>query len=289
LVKGFWRKKYCGLAYMTFVKDTYAVMGNPISHSLSPNIHQRFAEQTNQSLDYSALLIELDGFENGVADFRQKEGKGLNITVPFKQEAWRIAHQRDELAELAGAVNTLKFDGQKILGFNTDGIGLVRDLVNNCGLLLAAKRILLLGAGGAARGVILPILKQSPSELVIANRTVEKAIKLADKFSIYGSIQASSYESTKGDFDLIINATSAGLSREIPNIHPGLVTDRTVCYDMMYGAKPTAFVEWSKKNGCQCAFDGLGMLVEQAAESFRIWRAIKPEAAQVIAEIRHSL
>ena len=269
-------------------EDCYAVMGNPIEHSKSPLIHKLFAEQTGQALRYDALLVKTDGFAQAVAAFLIAGGKGLNITVPFKREAWEIADKLSDRAKRAGAVNTLVIqDKGDLFGDNTDGVGLVRDLTDNLKIKLKDKRILILGAGGAARGVLAPLLEQEPSRLVIANRTVETAVQLAEAFSDIGDIQACGFDALKGSrFDLIINATAAGLSGQVPDLPKGVIDDHTCCYDMMYGSEPTAFLRYAKERGAQCAFDGLGMLVEQAAESFRIWRGVSPDTAPVIETLR---
>ena len=268
--------------------DHYAVMGNPIAHSKSPRIHTLFAEQTGEQLDYRAILVELDGFAEAVDAFREEGGKGLNITVPFKEQAWSLASVRSTRAELAGAVNTLSLDQNgELRGDNTDGAGLVRDLLNNHGAVLAGRRILLLGAGGAARGVIGPLLDEQPALLVIANRTAAKAVELARLFCTQGHIEGCGLDAVAGQpFDVIINATAASLSGEVPAISGDTVTPDCWCYDMMYGDKPTAFMEWARAQGATHAIDGLGMLVEQAAESFYIWRNVRPDTAPVIEALR---
>ncbi|HSG11706.1 MAG TPA: shikimate dehydrogenase [Gammaproteobacteria bacterium] len=270
--------------------DHYAVMGNPIAHSKSPRIHALFAEQTGAALDYRAILVEIDGFAQAVSDFRANGGKGLNVTVPFKEQAWALSTSRSTRAELAGAVNTLSLEGDKaILGDNTDGAGLVRDLLQNHGARLAGRRILLLGAGGAARGVIGPLLDEKPALLVIANRTAEKAVELARLFCELGHTEGCGLDDAAGQpFDIIINATAASLSGTVPAIAGDTVTPGTRCYDMMYGDRPTAFMEWARAQGATQVTDGLGMLVEQAAESFYIWRKVRPDTAPVIKELRGS-
>ncbi|GMQ87695.1 MAG: shikimate dehydrogenase [Gammaproteobacteria bacterium] len=269
--------------------DRYAVMGNPIEHSKSPLIHRLFAEQTGQNLVYEAILVDPEGFTKAVADFTGSAGKGLNITVPFKQDAWHIADELSERAQRAGAVNTLKIGGDgKLSGDNTDGIGLVRDLTRNLGLTLSGKQLLVLGAGGAVRGILAPLLDQHPSRLLIANRTVERAQQLATEFSDLGELQGCGFADLKGaHFDIIINATAAGLQGQVPDLPDGIIDSSSCCYDLMYASEPTAFVRYARQRGVQAAFDGLGMLVEQAAESFRIWRGIAPGTAPVIAALRH--
>ncbi len=267
--------------------DKYAVIGNPISHSKSPLIHAQFAKQTEQVLEYSAILGEVGQLASAIVQFRENNGKGMNVTVPFKQDAWTLVDERNVHAEKAGAVNTIiiKDDGV-LIGDNTDGMGLVRDLCHNLAFELKEKRILVLGAGGAVRGVLGPILAQKPSELVIANRTVSKADDLEMLFEDDGNITSTGFEMLRGEkFDLIINGTAASLSGEIPPISPEIV-EGSACYDMMYGAQDTVFMQWAKQHGASEAWDGLGMLVEQAAESFYIWRNVRPETAGVIKNIR---
>lgn len=263
--------------------DRYAVMGNPIGHSKSPRIHRLFAEQTRQDLSYQAILVPVDGFTAAVEQFRKEAGKGLNITVPFKQQAWQLADQRSERAERAGAVNTLSIENGKMIGDNTDGVGLVRDLTENHQVSLHNKAVLLLGAGGAARGVISPLLAQSPSAITIANRTVSKAVELATLFEDLGAIRGCGFPDLANQrFDIIINATAAGLDGKTPPLPAGVITASTTCYDMMYSNEPTAFVQYARQRGAEKIFDGLGMLVEQAAESFFIWRGVRPETSDII-------
>lgn len=269
--------------------DHYAVMGNPIAHSKSPQIHNLFAEQTDQSLNYEALLVPEDGFADAVAEFLYvSNGKGLNITVPFKQQAWQLADRLSERAELAGAVNTLMQKDGALYGDNTDGAGLVRDLIHNHGVVLNSKRILMLGAGGAARGVMLPLLEQNPASLHIANRTALRAHELAENFADYGEVSASGLDELHGNFDIIINATAAGLDGEVPPLQEGIVDEHSLCYDMMYASEPTAFVRYCNARHAAQAIDGLGMLVEQAAESFRLWRNVMPDTKPVINSLRNT-
>jgi len=266
----------------------YAVIGHPVAHSKSPEIHSRFAAQTGQRLTYQRLLAPLDGFAQTVRDFIRQGGQGANVTLPFKLEAHRLATVLSARATAAGAVNTLKFDGATIFGDNTDGVGLVADIVDNAGIALADKRILLLGAGGAARGVILPLLQQAPAQLVLANRTPAKAAVLAQQFAASGPISASDIAGLAARFDVIINATSASLAAEVPALPVAVFDADTFSYDMMYGARPTVFMEFAARHGAQVR-DGLGMLVEQAAESFLLWRGIRPATAPVLAELRAQL
>jgi len=269
--------------------DRYAVVGNPIAHSLSPRIHRMFAEQTQQSMSYEAIELSLNDFPAQVLELQQQGWRGLNVTVPFKQQAWGICQQRSQAAEQAGAVNTLVFteDGT-ISGENTDGSGLIRDLINNHHTLIEHRKILILGAGGATRGVLTPLLALEPAKITIANRTLEKAEKLVNDFLPMGNINACGFKDLEHQkFDLIINATAAGLSGEVPQIPHAILGINSICYDMMYDiSKPTAFLAWAYEGGAASAVDGLGMLVEQAAESFFIWRGIRVETARLIAELR---
>lgn len=270
--------------------DDYAVMGNPITHSKSPSIHTLFAEQTQQSILYTAIHVDLGGFKQAVGNFVATGGKGLNVTVPFKQEAWELVTKRSERAERAGAVNTIKIEDDMLFGDNTDGVGLVNDITINHSIELKEKNILLMGAGGAARGVLVPLLKQNPSFLFIANRTPDTAKDLAHDFSDAGNIEGGGYEHIPDKkFDIVINATAASLQGDLPPLPDTLLSDNASCYDMMYGAKPTPFMEWAKKHKAANVLDGLGMLVEQAAESFYIWRGVKPETKIVIEKLRKEL
>lgn len=268
--------------------DRYAVMGNPIAHSKSPLIHRQFAGQTGQVLTYDAILVDIGRFTEAVDAFRRDGGKGLNVTVPFKQDAWRLASRRTPRAERAGAVNTLWWDGnERLCGDTTDGVGLVRDLRDNHGIRIEGRRVLLVGAGGAARGVIEPLLAERPATLVIANRTPERAHELAAIFGGLGPITGCGFGELSGrSFDLAINATAAGLTGEVPPLPATVFAPGACAYDMMYGSEPTAFVRWSLAQGCARALDGLGMLVEQAAEAFFIWRGVRPDTAPVIARLR---
>ncbi|MCK4744032.1 MAG: shikimate dehydrogenase [Sulfuriflexus sp.] len=268
--------------------DHYAVIGNPIAHSKSPRIHAAFASQTDQKLHYDKLLVEQGCLAQAINKFRSQNGKGLNITVPFKNDAFDLADSLTERAQLAGAVNTLVLNDDGTLhADNTDGIGLVRDLTHNHGFNLKGARILLLGAGGAVQGVLLPLLQQQPAEIVIANRTVSKAEALCEKFSSHGNLSASSFEALDGKlFDGIINGTAASLQGEVPPLPDNILNKEAWCYDMMYSSEPTAFVRWGKEHGAAHSVDGLGMLVEQAAESFTLWRNVRPETAPVINLLR---
>lgn len=271
--------------------DRYAVFGNPIAHSKSPSIHRLFAEQTGQNIGYDAQLVAIDNFDNAVLSFCSNGGKGLNITVPFKQAAWELCARRSPRAERAGAVNTMVLHGpNEYFGDNTDGIGLARDLIQNHDIKLAGRKILILGAGGAVRGVLEPLLGNKPEQLTIANRTVDKAIQLAEVFRDDGNINGCGFSDLKHmSFDVVINATSASLQGEMPDLPDGIINEDTFCYDMMYAKQPTVFMEWAMARGCRNTSDGLGMLVEQAAESFSIWRGVAPDTAPVIAAVRDTL
>ncbi|UTW10760.1 shikimate dehydrogenase [Marinobacterium rhizophilum] len=271
--------------------DRYAVFGNPIAHSKSPLIHRCFASQSGQVLTYDAVLVPEDGFAVAVDDFFARGGKGLNITVPFKQQAWALAQWRSPAAELAGAVNTLYCDDQgRICGDNTDGTGMVRDIVKNHGGTVRGARVLLLGAGGAVRGVMQPLLEQQPRQLVVANRTPARAIELAEVFAGLGPVQGCGFADLESQsFDLIINGTAASLQGEVPPLPAAVLAPGGWCYDMMYSAEPTAFGRWAQQQGAARVLDGLGMLVEQAAESFRIWRGTQPDTRSLLQTLRDSL
>ncbi len=273
---------------MTANIDRYAVFGNPIAHSKSPQIHTLFAEQTGQSLIYTAELADIGQFDQAVKNFINNGGKGLNVTVPFKEDAWNCAAQRSPRAQRAGAVNTLKLqDDGSLFGDTTDGIGLLRDLTQNHGIQIKGKTILLIGAGGAVRGVLQALLEQQPTSLLIANRTKHKAVQLADDFSDLGQISGCGLnEINEARFDIVINGTSASLQGELPPLPDSIFKTAACSYDMMYSAQATPFMQWSSTHGAKQVFDGLGMLVEQAAESFYIWRGVRPETAPVIKQLR---
>ena len=265
--------------------DRYAVVGNPVTHSLSPRIHASFAVQTAQKISYEAIEIPPESFADGIRALQRQGYSGANVTVPFKREAWEFCDHLSERARDAGAVNTLSFLANgSVAGDNTDGVGLTRDLAENLGVAINRQKILLLGAGGAVRGVLGPILALSPDRLTIANRTPQKAVALAQDFKQFGDIHASAYETLgSASYDLIINGTAAGLSNEVPPITDSVLGESSVCYDMMYNvSRATAFVDWALSHGVEQAFDGRGMLVEQAAEAFHVWRGIYPHTAEVI-------
>ncbi len=267
--------------------DQYAVIGNPVAHSKSPQIHAEFARQTGQDLTYERLLAPIDGFIATVEAFHARGGRGVNVTLPFKGEAFSYSTRLSERARAAQAVNTLKFEGNVILGENTDGVGLVNDIAHNLGFVIAERRILLLGAGGAARGVIKPLLKQQPAQLVLANRTLGKGKRLARDFG--GRFEASTYAALAGKrFDLGINATSASLNGALPPLPHGVFAKASLAYDMMYGPDETPFLAFARVEGAATLADGIGMLVEQAAESFLVWRGLRPNTAPVIKLLRQA-
>ncbi|MCP4985918.1 MAG: shikimate dehydrogenase [Colwellia sp.] len=269
-------------------QDQYCVFGNPIEHSRSPFIHHAFARQTKQNLFYQKTFVVLDGFAEAVVEFIDQGGKGANITVPFKEQALALADVLSERATLAGAVNTLSFKNGKIYGDNTDGEGLVQDLIRNK-VTLSKSRILLLGAGGAARGVLLPLLAKKTQSITIANRTVSKAEELCRHFDNSALFSCSFEQCPSQEYDLIINATSASLSGGIPAISATIINKETICYDMVYGKQLTPFLLWAKNYGAKQVIDGLGMLVGQAAVSFATWRNVAPETTPVIEQLRVSL
>jgi shikimate dehydrogenase len=268
--------------------DRYAVMGNPIAHSKSPLIHAAFAAQTGQDISYTRILG--DDAVRDIRDFFAAGGKGLNITVPFKEQAWALPDELSPGARLAGAVNTLiPLEDGRLRGENTDGTGLVRDLMLNHGVKISGRRLLLLGAGGASRGVLRPLLEQQPESLLIANRTPAKALELAALVAD-PRLRGCGLQGLAGRrFELIINATAAGLDGAVPAIPGDCLEPGGVTYDMMYASQPTAFVRWGQAHGAGLALDGLGMLVEQAAESFWLWRGVRPRTAPVIAQLIEQL
>lgn len=264
--------------------DRYAVFGHPISHSQSPRIHGLFALQTGQHLEYTAQDVPAENFEAALREFLRQGGRGLNCTIPLKELAWRRADQCTERAQRAKAVNTLirEADGS-LTGDNTDGVGLVRDLRENLGLALAGKCVLLLGAGGASRGILQPVLAEQPEGVLIANRTEAKGAQLAGEFAELGPVSACGFADLAGRcFDLILNATAASLQGDLPPLPEGILAAGGVCYDLAYGRQPTAFMRWGQAHGAAVSADGLGMLVEQAAEAFRLWRGVRPQTAPVI-------
>jgi shikimate dehydrogenase len=278
-------------------RDRYAVIGNPVAHSKSPFIHARFAEQTGEPIEYDRMLAPLDGFAAQVREFIAAGGRGINVTVPFKLEAYALAERLSPRAAAAGAVNTLRFDADGIYGDNTDGFGLVRDIEVNLGVSLRGARVLLLGAGGAARGVVLPMLERAPHSIAIVNRTAAKAEALVAQFAqaahdavcgLTGGGPQAALAALAGAYDVIVNATAGSLDAALPECDDRAFGTQTLAYDMMYGAQPTVFMQHAAKLGARAA-DGLGMLVEQAAESFHVWRGVRPDGAPVLAELRKQL
>ncbi len=275
-------------------RDRYAVVGNPVAHSKSPSIHAQFAATTGEPVEYERLLAPLDGFVEQVQAFRAAGGRGLNVTVPFKLEAHALAHRLSPRAAAAGAVNTLRFDEDGIFGDNTDGFGLVRDIEVNLGVPLKGARVLLLGAGGAARGVVLPMLERNPLEITIVNRTAQKAQALIAQFEgaarEFGCLLngGGPHAVDPRPYDVIVNATAGSLDAALPECDARAFGAGTLAYDMMYGAEPTVFMRHAESLGAR-ASDGLGMLVEQAAESFFVWRGVRPDGAPVLADLRAQL
>lgn len=268
--------------------DNYAVFGNPVEHSKSPAIHTAFAAATGEDIVYQKQLVDEDAFAKAADDFFAAGGKGLNITVPFKQKAYSYAAKLTARARHAGAVNTLSLQSDGIiLGDTTDGVGMIRDIQDNLGWDIQGKKVLVLGAGGAVRGVLEPLLELLPQHVVIANRTIDKALQLSKGFAEMGYLLGCGFDMLPGQqFDLVINGTSASLAVELPPLPDDLLVAGAVCYDMMYGAEPTVFMNWAQHHGAYAVADGLGMLVEQAAESFAIWRGIRPETQEVITALR---
>src|SRR5574343_636171 len=266
--------------------DLYAVIGNPISHTKSPLIHGAFAAASDQDMMYEALLGEPGQFAATVDAFRRAGGCGMNVTAPFKLDAHAYATQRSEQARLAGAVKALKFEGDAVLAENFDGIGLVRDITVNLASPIAGRHVLVLGAGGAVRGMLLPFLQEKPGRLVVANRTVEKAQKLAETFSAYGPVEAVGYGDLAGQqFDIVINATSASLFGELPSVPAEVFIPGCLAYELVYGKGMTPFLTHAKASRAGFLADGVGMLVEQAAEAFHWWRGVRPDTKPMIAQL----
>ena len=274
----------------TTILDRYGVMGHPVAHSRSPIIHKLFALQTGQHLRYELLDVKPAALEQAVRLFQRTGGRGLNITTPHKQSICMLCDHLSERASASGAANTLIFKDGEITGDNTDGIGLLRDLVINLEMSIEGINVLILGAGGATRGILGPLLEMSPRKVMIANRTPDKAETLKAKFDSMGNVKASSFDDIVENhaYDLIINATSAGVRGEAPPYPIGALGNKTTCYDLSYGLKPTPFTVWARDHGAARAVMGWGMLVEQAAESFRLWRGVRPETADVLKQIQVS-
>ncbi len=264
--------------------DRYAVIGNPIRHSRSPVIHSVFAAETGQNIKYESIRVAAEDLETMILRFQREGGRGLNVTVPHKSEIVRLVDELSDHAGTAGSVNTLTITRDSIVGDNTDGVGLVRDLLRNKRWGLADKRVLILGAGGATRGIVRPLLEEQVASITIANRSVEKAVALAAHFGSLGKVESERVSGLKTHepFDLVINATSAWLQGEKPAFPDNIVNEYTACYDLAYGAGRTPFLEWAESRGADRLATGWGMLVEQAAESFRIWRGVMPNTEAVI-------
>jgi shikimate dehydrogenase len=273
--------------------DTYCVMGNPVEHSKSPWIHARFAQLTGQQLRYEKRLVPVDGFAQAVRAFRAEGGKGCNVTVPFKFESPAIATKLTARARLAQASNTLRFDGDEVLGDNTDGVGLVSDIENNAGVAIRGRDVLVVGAGGAAAGVLGPLIEAKPRRIAVANRTAGKAQALVERhaqLAASGGVELAScaLDGIAGAFDIVINATAASMGGAGVPFAASVLKPRALAIDMMYGPAAAGFGAWATENGA-VPRDGLGMLVEQAAEAFQFWRGLRPPSAQVLAELRATL
>jgi len=266
--------------------DRYGLVGHPVEHSRSPLIHTVFARQTGQHLTYELLDCEPKGFETAVRGFGAAGGKGLNVTVPHKEAAFALCDEKSDAALAAGAVNTIIIDGGKLRGENTDGLGFIRDVTVNQRQPLAGSRVILLGAGGAARGIVGPLLGERPAELVIANRSKDRADQVVAQFG-GATLRACAFDELDKltSFDLLVNATSAGLKGEAPPFPPSLVDAKSFCYDLVYSVNDTPFVTWAKSHGARRAVQGWGMLVEQAAESFSIWRGVRPDTKPLLKQL----
>jgi shikimate dehydrogenase len=265
------------------MSDKYAVIGNPIGHTKSPMIHGSFAKATGEDIDYTAIEGSLEHFADDVHAFRRAGGLGMNVTAPFKLQAFALATERLERAELAGATNALKFEGDRIIADNFDGVGLTNDIQRNLGFPLKGARMLVLGSGGAVRGALLPFLAQQPAELVLANRTVSKAADLAAQFSLNGPARACGYGDLAGErFDIVINGTSASLKAELPPVPAEALQNAKLAYELAYGKGLTPFLRLAQSAGVPKLADGVGMLVEQAAEAFVWWRGVRPDTREVI-------
>jgi shikimate dehydrogenase len=266
--------------------DRYALLGNPLGHSKSPRIHNAFAAQTGEDMTYELVEAPLDGFRAAVDAFRTAGGRGINVTLPFKPEAFDYATERMERARLAGAVNCMKFDGDRAIAENFDGLGLVNDIQRNLGFAMRGKRVLMMGAGGAARGAMLPLLETRPALLVVVNRTVSKAIALREQFGDFGTLAAGGYDDIgRQAFDVVVNATSASLRGELPPVRPTAFAAGCLAYDLVYGKGLTPFLRVAREAGAERLADGVGMLVEQAAEAWVWWRGVRPATHDMIEAI----
>jgi shikimate dehydrogenase len=275
------------MATTEIMEQRYAVFGHPVAHSLSPRIHSLFAVQTEQhNMTYTAVDVAEDQFDTAICDFHHQGGLGLNCTVPLKLLAFQCADKLSQRAQRCGAVNTLSFkkDGS-IHGDNTDGMGLLRDITHNLNIPVRDSKLLILGAGGATRGILEPLLQENPQKIVIANRTVEKALSLAESFNDLGNVTGCGYDTLNGQtFDLILNATAASLHNQLPPLPDTALKPNGNCYDLAYGSQPTPFVKWGQQHGAVISVDGIGMLIEQAAEAFLIWRGVRPETESLISD-----
>jgi len=267
--------------------DRYGLVGHPVEHSRSPFIHTLFARQTGQHLTYEIIDASPAGFETAVRGFGAAGGRGLNVTLPHKEAAFALVGEMSHAARLAGAVNTITITGNRLRGDNTDGVGFIRDITVNQGLDLAGRTVILFGAGGAARGIVGPLLAEKPAKLVIANRSRPRAVELAAHFGNPSVIELVEFDGLAGlpPFDLLVNASSAGLKGEATPFPGSLVSADSVCYDMVYSRNDTPFVAWGKQHGAARAVQGWGMLVEQAAESFHIWRGVMPATAPILKQL----
>ena len=269
-------------------KEQYGVIGDPVSHSQSPAIHNLFASQLNQTINYKTFHVIQDELKQFIAEYKNKGGKGLNVTLPHKTAVMEYADEVSSRAAQAGAVNTLLFDENKIIGDNTDGIGLISDLENNFHQNIKNKHILIIGAGGASRGIISPLMEKKPSSLTIANRTSSRANQLVSRFQQYLNIDACGIDALdpNNSYDIIINATSAGITSTSIDFPCFIINENSVCYDLSYHLKPTPFMKWSMDNNAYCAIQGWGMLIEQAAESYSLWRHIKPDTSSILKQLK---
>lgn len=265
--------------------DRYVLFGNPVSQSKSPAIHAEFARQFDQDMTYDVLLAPIDGFETAVHDFIASGGKGCNITAPFKMEAFDLATEKRPRAEIAGAVNTLKFEDGKIIADNFDGLGLINDIQRNKGVSIAGKRVLIVGAGGATRGCVLPFLEENPASLTIANRTLSNAEAIRDRLADYGVIETCGLDDLSAGYDIVLNATSTSLRDECPAIPPAVFDNCVLAYEMTYGKGLTPFLKMARDSGVANLTDGVGMLVEQAAEGFQLWRGMRPDTSGLIEKL----
>jgi shikimate dehydrogenase len=268
------------------MSDRYAVIGNPIGHSKSPLIHTTFAQSTGQDLEYIKIEGPLDGFREAVDDFRAGGGRGLNVTAPFKLQAFEMGTERNERARITGAANAMRFEGERIIVDNFDGVGLTNDIQKNLGYPMKGKRMLVLGAGGAARGALLTFLEQAPAEIIVVNRTVERAHELAKTFHTHGAVRSADYSSLGDErFDIVVNATSASLSGQLPPVPPTVFGNDCLAYELVYGKGLTPFLRLAQNAGAKRLADGVGMLVEQAAEAFVWWRGVRPDTRRLIAKL----